>query len=225
MKPAEEEEDVLDALGTLASFARCALGSCPTQGRSMLRISIWTSAYTPAMCQQKTDSIRPWTQQANMLAEHCHCFHAVARPLIQLLSLTKCATTLLIASAFTVAHARHAASNRTLRKRIKTWRLEMMMMMMTSHSHASHLRVPCRSKNVMRCRNGCSAPSVPNGARSAPPYLKLQAVWQLYSHCPHLPCFAPSFRQGVISFTGWPLGRFCKEHCTNIQPASHVAAL
>ncbi len=44
MKPAEEEEDVLDALGALASFARCALGSHPTQGRSMLRTSIWNCA-------------------------------------------------------------------------------------------------------------------------------------------------------------------------------------
>ncbi len=44
MKPAEEEEDMLDALGTLASFAWCALDSHPTQGHSMLRISIWTCA-------------------------------------------------------------------------------------------------------------------------------------------------------------------------------------
>jgi hypothetical protein len=44
MKPAEEEEDVLEALGTLASFARCALDSRPTQGHSMLRMSIWTCA-------------------------------------------------------------------------------------------------------------------------------------------------------------------------------------
>ena len=53
MKPAEEEEDVLDALGTLASFARCALDSHPTEGRSMLRISIRTCAqcaYTAATC-------------------------------------------------------------------------------------------------------------------------------------------------------------------------------
>jgi len=44
MKPAEEEEDVLDALGTLASFARCALDNHSTKGRSMLRISILTCA-------------------------------------------------------------------------------------------------------------------------------------------------------------------------------------
>ncbi len=192
-------------------------------------VACCASAFGPLHTHQQCVSKRQTVYVHGHRKQTCWQDIAIAFMLLQghLFSccLTKCATTLLIASAFTVAHARHAASNRTLRKRIKTWRLEMMMMMMTSHSHASHLRVPCRSKNVMRCRNGCSAPSVPNGARSAPPYLKLQAVWQLYSHCPHLPCFAPSFRQGVISFTGWPLGRFCKEHCTNIQPASHVAAL
>jgi len=72
----------------------------------------------------------------------------------------------------------------------------MMMMMMTSHSHASHSRVPCRSKNVMRCRNGCNAPSVPNGARSASLSSSLEAPGRV---APLLTLPSPSLLPPFIS--------------------------
>lgn len=48
MKPAEEEEDVLDALGALASFARCATGAHASRQHDVLTHAC--QALTSATC-------------------------------------------------------------------------------------------------------------------------------------------------------------------------------